>query len=306
MNPTVAIILVNWNGLMFTKQCLNSLRTLQYRSVQVIVVDNASSDGSAEILKKEYPEVVIIHAGSNLGFAGGNNLGFQYAFQHGFSYIMMLNNDTIVEPDFMDHLIHYMETHPETGAIQPRIHFEHDRSLIWNGGSRHAVWPGFLYAQDAGRKPGKKSLQLKKVDWITGCAFLIRTDVLQKTGLLAENLFMYSEDVDLSMRIKAHGYSLIYHPQSVIYHIAGMSNKTTTKGKEGYVNPMVHYYNQRNRLWILKKYTPIYALPTVIICNFFYISLIIGYFALRGRFNKLKAVIKAVKDGLTGTVQYQS
>lgn len=289
---------------MVTKQCLHSLRALTYRSFQVIVVDNASSDGSAEILAKEFPEIVLLSAATNLGFAGGNNLGFLYAFQHHFSYILMLNNDTIVEPDFLDHLIHYMETHPDTGAIQPRIHFEHDRSLIWNGGSKHAVWTGFLYAEDVHRKPGKRSLQLKKVDWITGCAFLIRTSVLQQTGLLAENMFMYSEDVDLSMRIKALGYSLMYHPQSVIYHIAGMSNKTLTKGKEGYVNPMVHYYNQRNRIWILKKYTPIYAYPTVIICNFFYILLIIGYFALRGRFNKLKAVMKAVKDGLAGSVQY--
>lgn len=289
---------------MVTKQCLHSLRALTYRSFQVIVVDNASSDGSAEILAKEFPEIVLLSAATNLGFAGGNNLGFLYAFQHHFSYILMLNNDTIVEPDFLDHLIHYMETHPDTGAIQPRIHFEHDRSLIWNGGSKHAVWTGFLYAEDVHRKPGKRSLQLKKVDWITGCAFLIRTSVLQQTGLLAENMFMYSEDVDLSMRIKALGNTLIYHPQAVIYHIAGMSNKTLTKGKEGYVNPMVHYYNQRNRIWILKKYTPIYAYPTVIICNFFYILLIIGYFALRGRFNKLKAVMKAVKDGLAGSVQY--
>lgn len=289
---------------MVTKQCLHSLRALTYRSFQVIVVDNASSDGSAEILAKEFPEIVLLSAATNLGFAGGNNLGFRYAFQHHFSYILMLNNDTIVEPDFLDHLIQYMETHPDTGAIQPRIHFEHDRSLIWNGGSKHAVWTGFLYAEDVHRKPGKRSLQLKKVDWITGCAFLIRTSVLQQTGLLAENMFMYSEDVDLSMRIKALGNTLIYHPQAVIYHIAGMSNKTLTKGKEGYVNPMVHYYNQRNRIWILKKYTPIYAYPTVIICNFFYILLIIGYFALRGRFNKLKAVMKAVKDGLAGSVQY--
>lgn len=306
MHPNVAIILVNWNGLMVTKQCLDTLRSIQYRSFQVIVVDNASSDGSADILRNEYPEVVVISAGSNLGFAGGNNLGFRYAFQYKFSYILMLNNDTIVEADFLDHLVSYMDTHPEVGAIQPRIHFEHDRSLIWNGGSKHAVWPGFLYTEDVHRKPSKSALQLKKVDWITGCAFLIRTSVLQQTGLLAENMFMYSEDVDLSMRIKALGYTLIYHPQAVIYHIAGMSNKTTTKGKEGYVHPLVHYYNQRNRLWILKKYTPSYAIPTVVICNFFYIILIIGYFALRGRFNKLKAVLKAVKDGLSGAIQYQS
>lgn len=290
---------------MVTRQCIESLNALQYRSFQVIVVDNGSEDHSAVILAKEYPDIVLLASDTNLGFAGGNNVGFRYAFQQNFKYILMLNNDTIVEPDFLNHLVDDMESHPQTGAIQPRIHFEHDRTLIWNGGSYHATWWGFLYSHGALRKPGREALRLKQVDWITGCAFLVRADVLQKTGLFAENMFMYSEDVDLSMRIKALGYSLVYHPQSLIYHIAGMSNKSHIKGKEGFVHPLVHYYNQRNRIWILKKYTPVYAYPTVIICNFFYISLIIGYFAMRGRFTKLKAVMKAVKDGLTGSIKYQ-
>lgn len=304
MTPSVAIILVNWNGLKVTQQCIQSLNAVTFSSHQVIVVDNASEDHSAEILANDFPDIVLLKSDTNLGFTGGNNLGFRYALEKGYKYILMLNNDTIVEPDFLNHLVLYMESHPNTGAIQPRIHFEHDRSLIWNGGSYHAAWPGFFYTPGVHRKPIEKHLQLKQVDWITGCAFLVRADILRKTGLLAENMFMYSEDVDLSMRIKALGYTLAYHPQSVIYHIAGMSNKSQVKGKEGFVHPLVHYYNQRNRIWVLKKYTPLYAFPTVIICNFFYVSLIIGYFAMRGRFTKLKAVLKAVKDGLSNSIKY--
>jgi GT2 family glycosyltransferase len=187
-------------------------------------------------------------------------------------------------------------------VVQPRIHFNHDRSLLWNGGSYYSKWLGFLYTKGFNKKPTQHYLQIKEVDWITGCAMLTRNSILRKTGLLAHNMFIYSEDVDLSFRIKSLGYQLIYHPDSVIYHIAGMSNKTKTKGKEGFVNPIVHYLNQRNRIWLLKKYTPWYCAPTATFCNIFYILGIIGYFAGRRRFTKLKTVIRAVKDGLTGQI----
>jgi len=305
MQPAVAIILVNWNGLEVTRNCIDSLQSLHYTNHSVIVVDNASTDGSADALEKAYPHITVISSSTNTGFAGGNNIGFRYAFQSGFDYLLMLNNDTIVEPDFLSHLVSYMEQHPDTGVIQPRIHFEHNKNVLWNSGSYYAKWWGFLYTRRVGQPPVADDLKIKQVDWVTGCAFLTRSSLLQQTGLLAENMFMYSEDVDLSFRIAKMGYKLVYHPDALIYHIAGMSNKTAAKGKEGYVHPLVHYYNQRNRIWILKKYTPAYAVITTVIANFFYISLIIGYFAIRGRFNKLKAVIRAVKDGLLGSIENQ-
>lgn len=302
MQPTVAIILVNWNSFDVTNDCIISLKEIQYAAHTIVMVDNGSTDGSGKQLKQLHPEIVLIESATNQGFTGGNNLGFEYSIQQGFDYSLLLNNDTFVEPDFLNHLVNYMEAHPKVGIVQPRIHFNHDRSLLWNGGSYYSKWLGFLYTKGFNRKPSAKYLQFKEVDWITGCAFLTKNNILRKTGLLAPNMFIYSEDVDLSFRIKALGYQLIYHPHSVIYHIAGMSNKSKTKGKEGFVNPIVHYLNQRNRIWLLKKYTPWYCVPTATLCNIFYISLIMGYFAVRRRFTKLKAVISAVKDGLSGHI----
>lgn len=302
MQPSVAIILVNWNSLEVTSDCIVSLKNIQYPNYSIIVVDNASEDQSGKALKQLHPEIKLIESPTNEGFSGGNNLGMGYALEQGFDYTILLNNDTFVEPDFLNYLIDYMEAHPSVGAIQPRIHFNHNRNLIWNGGSYFAKWWGILYSKDANQLPSAASLQIKQVDWITGCAFLTRTSILKKIGFLSPNMFMYSEDVDLSFRIKALGYQLVYHGESVIYHIAGMSNKSKTKGKEGFVHANVHYYNQRNRLWILKKYTPWYCIPTAVLCNIFYISGIIGYFAARRRFTKLKAVMKAVRDGLTGHI----
>jgi GT2 family glycosyltransferase len=302
MQPTVAIILVNWNSFEVTNDCIISLKAIHYAAHTIVVVDNGSVDGSGKQLKALHPEIVLIESATNQGFTGGNNLGFAYSLENGFDYSMMLNNDTFVEPDFLDHLVHYMEAHPTVGVIQPRIHFNHDRALLWNGGSYHTKWLGYLYTKGFNKKPTQPYLQIKAVDWVTGCAFFTRNSILQTTGLLAQNMFIYSEDVDLSFRIKALDYQLMYHPDSVIYHIAGMSNKSKTKGKEGFVNPIVHYLNQRNRIWILKKYTPWYCAPTVILCNIFYISGIIGYFAARRRFTKLKAVGRAVWDGLKGSI----
>jgi GT2 family glycosyltransferase len=302
MQPTVAIILVNWNNFDVTIDCIESLKQIDYPAHTIIVVDNGSVDAPADQFLELHPDIVLIKSASNLGFTGGNNLGFQYSIEHGFDYSMMLNNDTFVAPDFLTHLINYMESQPSVGIIQPRIHFHHNRELLWNGGSYFSNWFGILYTKGFNKVPTAAHLKIKEVDWITGCAFLTRNSILQKTGLLAQNMFMYCEDVDLSFRIKAKGYQLVYHPDSVIYHIAGVSNKTKTKGKEGFANPIMHYMNQRNRIWILKKYTQRYRVPTVLICNIFYISLVLGYFAARRRFIKFKTVARAIQDGLKGAI----
>lgn len=304
--PSVAIILVNWNSFEVTNDCIESLKKINYPNYKIMVVDNGSEDGSGQQLATAHPHILLLKAATNLGFTGGNNIGLNYSIQQSFDYSMMLNNDTFVEPEFLTILVSYLETHPHTGAIQPRIQFEHNRALLWNGGSYFNRWTGFAYTSGENKMPGPSHLQIKQVHWITGCAFLVRNSILKKTGLLAHNLFIYSEDVDLSFRIKKLNYQLIYHPHAVIYHIAGISNKSKKKGKEGFVNPIVHYLNQRNRIWIIKKYTPWYCWPTVIICNFFYILMVLGYFAARGRFKKLKAMGKAIKDGLLGNIAIQN
>ncbi len=303
MKSRVAIILVNWNSFDVTNDCINSLKESDDGLYTIVLVDNGSTDDSADRLHALHPEVLLIRSLINSGFTGGNNLGLCYSLQQGFEYSLMLNNDTFVEPDFLTRLVQFMDEHPETGIIQPRIHFNHDRNLLWDAGSYYNKWLGRLYTRGFNRPPAPAYLKIRQVDWVTGCAFLTRNSILQQTGLLAENMFIYSEDVDLSLRIHALGYQLVYYPDSVIYHIAGMANKSKTKGKEGFVKPIVHYLNQRNRIWLLKKYTPWYCIPTTVLFNFFYITMVMGYFTARGRFSKLKAVGSAVRDGLTGSIK---
>ncbi len=304
MTKKVAVILVNWNSFQLTADCIASLGAMPYSDYSIIVVDNGSVDRSGQLLKETYDHIILIESSKNLGFTGGNNLGMQYAVEQGYTYALLLNNDTFVEPGFLEVLVNYMDLHPEAGIIQPLIYFNHNRSLVWNGGSYYNTWLGYAYTTNFNKPLLPESRIIKEVDWVTGCAFFTRTAILRETGFLAENLFIYFEDVDLSFRIKKAGYKLIYHPESVIYHIAGMSNKNRVKGKEGFVNPIVHYLNFRNRIWLLKKYTSPLKAITVGLFNFFYIIAVMAYFVTRFRFTKLKTVIKAVKDGLNGSIKY--
>ena len=297
MHPKVGVILLNWNSFNHTSNCIQSLQLCDYPNFEIIVVDNGSEDGSGKLLKNTYPKISLIASPTNEGFAAGNNRGFEYASQQQYPYAMMLNNDVFVEPDFLSKLVQYMETHPKVGAIQPKIFFNHDRKKIWNGGSYFLPWLGWTYAKRYQRKAGELQNQFQQVDWITGCAFLTKTAILKETGLLKEAFFIYYEDADLSFRISSKGYQLIFHPQSVIYHIAGSSNIVKVKSKEGYVKPIVHYLNSRNHIWFLKTWTKWYQWPSTLLTLILYYLSNMLYFAIRWRIGKLKSLLRGIYDG---------
>lgn len=300
MSKKLAIVLVNWNSYELTKETLLSLEQSIYTDFDTIVVDNGSIDASADLLKKNFPAIILIQSATNKGFTGGNNIGMQYALEHGYEYIMMLNNDVLVDSHFLIPLMNTMEEEKTIGAVQPLIYFHHDTHLIWNAGSVwYPLW-GICATPNYNRKDPVHAFvhQQKKIDWITGCAFLIRSSVLQEVGLLKEKFFIYYEDVDLSLRIKKAGYTLSYVPNSVIYHIAGMSQKSKQKGKEGFVSPKVHFLNARNRIWFLKEHTPFWAIPTVIVYHIFYFFGIGIYFIFRARWQKWLAWNKGIMEGL--------
>ena len=302
MNKQTAVILINWNSFECTRDCIESLRAMSYPDYDIILVDNNSQDGSGEELSRAYPEVIYLSLPENRGFTGGNNAGIRYSLNHNYKYSLLLNNDTFVESDFLEILASYLSDNPGTGAIQPKIYFNHDRKLLWNGGSWFNPWTGKDYVEGTGQSRSKTSESLKEPDWLTGCALMVRNDVIKKVGLLDESLFMYYEDVDYSFRIKKARYSLIYHPKSVIYHIAGASTRAKKKGKEGFLNPIVHYYLIRNRIWFLKKYLEPKHWITAGIMVSGYLAGALCYFLVRRRFVKLQTTMKAIRDGLKGNM----
>jgi GT2 family glycosyltransferase len=301
----LAIVIINWNSFDLTSDTLASLSSTSYKNYDIIVVDNFSTDNSAAQLEKDFPSIILLRSDENKGFTGGNNLGFDYAINEGYEYVMMLNNDVAVESDFLEPLVVKLDMDEKIGGVQPLIYFYHDRELIWNAGSRYNAIFGIPYILGYYRKD-KGQLQRKKqksIDWITGCAFMIRTEVLKKVGVLKQDFFIYYEDVDLSFRIKEAGYALAYEASSVVYHKTGMSHKSKEKLKEGYLNPKVHYLNARNRLIVLKEYTQKIAIPTVILYQIIYFFGISFYFIFRRRWQKLKAWNNGIKDGLFTTLE---
>ncbi|MFM2010663.1 MAG: hypothetical protein RLZZ479_1054 [Bacteroidota bacterium] len=296
----LAIVIINWNSYEVTETTILSLHNTSFKEYDIILIDNHSTDGSLEKLEATFKEITILKSNENLGFAGGNNLGIQYAIDHGYKYTMLLNNDVEVESNFIEPLVERLEGNSHIGAVQPLIYFHHDRSVIWNAGCKFNPWLGISISngynqRDEGQKERFKE---KKIDWITGCAFMVKTEILAQIGGLNSQFFIYYEDVDLSFRIKEVGYQLAYVPKSVIYHIAGVSHKSKEKTKEGFISPKVHYLNSRNRIWVLKKYIKTYAIPSVLIYHTFYFSAVSVYFIIKRRWQKLYAWNRGIRDGL--------
>jgi hypothetical protein len=291
-NPSVAIILINWNGLEFTRACLSSLEKVDFPDFQVILVDNDSKKPEGQVLKKEFPKLVLLENEQNLGFAGGNNVGIRKALEMGFSHIMLLNNDTLVEPDFLGKMMLAFSKNPKLGLLQPMICFLDEPEKIWSAGGKFISLLG--RAKTLGDRKTLKNYQpfSKKLDWATGCCMLFTREAILQSGLLNEQYFAYFEDVEWSLRIRNQGFEIGLVPEAKIYHEAGGSSKKSHS--EGTLSARVFYYHVRNQFFLLRSQKAglgfLYHLGRF--------KLWIFYFLLRGRFRKLKAVAKGIKDGL--------
>lgn len=294
-NSSLAIILINWNQFNLTQACIVSLKKCNYNNFKIILVDNASEDKSGIKLSNKFPDVVFIQNKKNLGFTGANNKGIQYAKNHSFKFIMLLNNDTEVDKNFISPLINKLSNNSKLGAVQPIITYWHNRNIIWNFGGKINKFTGQVQTINKGKKIDQINLK-KETEWISGCCFVVKSEIIEKAGKLDNSYFVYFEDVDWSVRIIQAGYKLELEPKSLIFHHEGASWKNKKKSREGSISPYTHYLNIRNHIYfILKfkhKFNPIGALLYQIIKIGGY-SL---YFLMRFRFLKLKMVWKGLMD----------
>ena len=300
-NSSVAIILVNWNGYHYTKKCIISLLNCNYNNYKIIVVDNNSSDNSRINICTKFPSVKYIQNKDNLGFTGANNVGIKWALKKGFDYIMLLNNDTEVDPNFLNHLIFAFKNNLNIGAVQPLILEYDNKDVVWNGGGTIDYKFGRFLNPNRGLKKNNL-IRIKNIDWISGCCFIIRSQLLNNVNLLDDFYFVYFEDADLSLRITDLNYSLYIENKSLVYHHEGKSWISAKKNNEGYISPMTHYLNIRNHIYIIKKFRKKFNL---FLSTVFLTSKILGYvtyFLIRFRFNKLHRVLNGVRDGLKSSV----
>lgn len=292
---SVAIILVNWNGLKFTRACLSSLKKVDFPNFRVIVVDNASEGNEGQILEAEFPEVLLIQSKENLGFTGGNNLGIRKALEMGFSHLMLLNNDTEVEADFLGNMVLKIKESTRIGIVQPLICFLDKPQKIWSAGGRWSSLFSRAITLEDRKNLEDFSLSDRKLDWATGCCMLLSREAILDAGLLHEQYFAYFEDVEWSLRFREKDYEIHLASQAKIYHEAGASSKQ--KHAEGMLSPRVFYFHVRNQFYLIrsKNQFPIFAYGY----HSARFSIWMIYFLIRGRFQKLKAVAKGIKDGLS-------
>lgn len=223
-NPLVYIIILNWNRKEDTLSCLQSIERVAYPNLSVILVDNASSDGTVESVGESFPSVKVIENSRNLRFAGGNNVGIEYALRNKADYILLLNNDTVVAPDFLDRLIEVADTDKRIGIAGPKIYYYQDRKRIWFAGGRVEYWKGWI-SHIGVREPDHGQYDvLREVDYITGCCMLVKREVIERVGKLDERFFIYGEDADWCLRASRAGYTLVYVPSSIIWHKVSASS----------------------------------------------------------------------------------
>lgn len=290
MYPKVSIIILNWNGKEDTLECLQSLYQISYPNYEIILVDNGSTDDSVEVFKEKYPEIKLIQNNENLGFAEGNNIAIRYVLEIlKPDYILLLNNDTVVDPDFLDELVQTAETDPNIGVLGPTIYdYKPPRSLqstgskiLWNHGD--AI--NLTYEADV------KAGTPKEVDAVTGCALLTKSEVFKKIGGLNKNYFAYFEEIEWCVRARKAMYKIIYVPQGKIWHKGGATSSKITG--------FAVYHHTRNRFWFMKQHASDkqYLIFLVYFLGFKFFSFV-GWALLNKNKPLLVSFIKGVKDGL--------
>lgn len=284
----VAIILVNYNGYEDTIECIKSLKSITDVEYKIIVVDNHSTDDSAIKLEqdKDIYDFILIKACQNNGFSAGNNIGINYAKNLNVDYYLLLNNDTVVEKDFLKKLIVPFKNNTDVGITTSRIFYFLDNNKLWyNGGS--IDYKARIIHYDFNKMYSKKENEYNKiVTFASGCCMCISKECLKKVGLLDEDFFLYEEDSEYCCRVKKHNYKIIFVPDSIIYHKVSSS---TGKG-----SPMSQYYSIRNKYFLISKsYKGINKAIAYIFCSFQLIKRCIkGEYKFKWLKNGIKAFLK--------------
>jgi len=236
----VAIILINWNGLRDTLECLASLANLDYTNNQVFIVDN-NSDENISAICDQHPNTIIIRNQKNYGFAKGNNIGIQHASELHFFYCWILNNDTEVAPDSLSKMVDALEHDQRLGAVTNQILLYENRNRCWFAGG---IFENGIPAHRGYSDDTNTHNLSSGTEYLSGCSFIARTEVLNNLNGFDEKYFCYLEDVDISLRMRNIGWRIEYISDAKIWHKVSASTGT--------YSPVKLYYKHRNMLYFLK------------------------------------------------------
>jgi GT2 family glycosyltransferase len=241
----IDVIILNTNRRQDTLECIASLAENTFRNFRIILLDNNSTDGTKEAVRSAFPEVQIVELSENHGYAGNNNVGIQLALEQKADWILVLNEDTILAPDSLQHLIDVGESDPSIGILGPMVYHWDEPDVIQSaGGILGPNWSSIHFGKDEVDRG--QYTEPNPVEWISGCAILVRRQVVEQVGMIDPRLFIYWEETEWCMRAARAGWKIIHVPRAKIWH-KGVKRNFQPK-------PAFYYYATRNHFYLLLKH----------------------------------------------------
>ncbi len=245
MNPKIVLIILNWNMPEDTVECVESCLEIDYDNFEILIVDNGSKDDSVRRFRERFTRLEVIANAENLGYAGGNNVGMKRALEKGAEFVLLLNNDTTVDPAIVRELAAAARRHPEAGLLAPKVLYYDDRAVINSLGTsidwfRHRPLLGECNRPDRGAWP-----ETIERDILVGCGLMVRRALIDKVGMIDEAFFIFHEEADWCFRSLRAGFKNLVVPSAVMYHKASKTMK--------HFSALTHYYSARNFLRLARK-----------------------------------------------------
>ena len=244
--PKVYVVTLNYNGLDWLKDCLDSISNLNYTNFNVLLVDNGSADNSIKFVKENYDDIEILENKSNLGYSEGFNRGINYAIKNDAEYILIMNNDTVIDKDALTQLVKTATTDSKIGFVSGKVYYHSKPNTFQTVGrlsDPHTIVGPHVgsYEEDIGQYD-----KIKDYDFIDDVFMLVSTDTIKETGAYDKDFFLQYEETDWCIRVRKAGYRIVYVPEAKIWH-----KGTLTSG--GTYSPINTFYNARNRTIFMKK-----------------------------------------------------
>lgn len=291
--PLVVAIIVNWNRKDLLAEAISSLLNDGYTNLKIIVIDNASSDGSVDYVRQKSQDVFVIENKRNVGYSRGNNQGITIARDLGADYFFFLNNDATLMPGCLGELVRIFKDNPQCGAASPFIVYADNPDMIWFGGGEVSLWSGQVRHKHIRMELDTSNYKIETTDYITGCALMVRRSALDVIGGFDEIFALYSEDVDLCLRLRKSGWQLIVTPLALAVHRVSASTG-------GGLSPLKAFYRARSTALLLKRWAPPLAwgiLPIAGTLGLLAVS--VGLLA-RWQISILKAIWSGIFYGMLG------
>ncbi len=293
---TLTVIVLSWNGLALTRDTLQSLAACRLPAewrLHTLVVDNASDDGSARMVRDEFPGAGLLALTENKRFAGGNNAGLARALEQGADAVMLLNNDVMADPDLLVKLLAALAEYPHAGAVAPLIYFAPPSDRIWYAGGRCEPWLAHSSHRAIRERDHGQFRSIEQTGYLTGCCLLATAEAWRRVGPLDERYYIYAEDADWCLRARAAGYELLFVPTARLWHRVSASSG-------GAMNPWKVYQRLRANVTLWSRNARGVAqwtwLPALLAQQAAYMALLL----LRGHFTAAAAVPRALLDAWAG------